>query len=531
MSPNKRFHPRKIWSTYGHFILILGFFAVTLVLRLDAFREPVKGSHAWLSAHTVMTLQIWNEGGISNYNFSPVYTYDATNNKHLRSLASGLSDPAGNYYYVSYPPFSFLLAYAFVLVFQLAPSLTAIQVLNVLMHLAISWMLYAMVCRLFYRKIRHQIFYPALTASILYLFSAQALWCHGYMYFADTVIQTLWVAGLLLVFEIFFYGKSTSWPHLIALGITLFLACYTEWLGYFYAASLFLVACRFSFENRVHLRLVFISVIAVTSALSLTVFQYAQIDGLSAFIDASLNKYVDRSGYQTNQFYYIKLQLMYVLRHYWRLHLPYIGLLLFLLLALFTHRERPTLQGKRERRTIFFLIVTPIILHHAVFLEFSKMHDFALLKSLVFFCLAIAVLLHHNLESTLDTFKKTFAAFSGAVIAILLALNLYTYYKYDAAVTTDKFRVAADAINNHASKHESIYFVSQNDRENGTMVYMGSQRAFSPQVQLLSMRNALAVKNADAALQHMKEYNLQNGIVFTLDVWGFVSDSLHIQAK
>ena len=65
--------------------------------------------HEWITAHTLLTCQIWEEnGGPSAYNFNPVYTYPGEGNGH-RDVLGGVAAKNGDVYYVSYPPFTFYL--------------------------------------------------------------------------------------------------------------------------------------------------------------------------------------------------------------------------------------------------------------------------------------------------------------------------------------------------------------------------------------------------------------------------------------
>ena len=170
MNESRRLNLSAIGGVYQHFFVLLALFSITIWMRIGAFQDPIKGTHVWLTAHTAMTMQIWDKGGIASYHFNPVYTFDTPSDKHLRSLASGLSDQEGNFYYVSYPPFSFLLAYAFIQSLRLEPDMGALQTLSLLIQLLTSWLLYILVCRLFQQPIRSKIYYPALVASTIYLF-------------------------------------------------------------------------------------------------------------------------------------------------------------------------------------------------------------------------------------------------------------------------------------------------------------------------------------------------------------------------
>ena len=525
MTANSSPNPLSKWTAYRHLYILFGLFLVTLLIRSDSIKEPVKGSHVWLTAHTAMTMEIWEKEGIAKHHFSPVYTYNAPANKHLRSLASGLSDEDGNYYYVSYPPFSFLLAYGFIKTLRLAPSMQSLQLLNLVIHFATSLLVYIVLCRLYRQKVRDKMFPPALMGAGIYLFAMQALWCHGYMYFADTVVQVIWVASLLFAFEILYRDKATSWPHLFALGLAVFLACYTEWLGFFFAATLFIVSTIFAFKNRIFIRLGLITAVAASSALVLTIYQYAQINGLDSFLEASVNKYSDRSGYGSESFYYIRLHMHFIVRHYWRLYYPIIGAIFFLFVALATHKGPKVKSGGYERRTFFSLLIVPILLHHFLFLEFTKVHDFALLKTLLLFSFAVPILYQSNIDRAAPEMRKSYVQLTLLIITVLMSLNLLIYYKYDNSLPSDPFIVAGNHLKHDIDPEATVYAVNRNDRDSPLMIFMGSHRSFSPQVQLISQRNVLGVKDKSEALAHMQQNGFTKGHLIEINLYGVMLSS------
>ena len=123
------------WTNTSRSIaILLLLFAFSVFARAPKLNGYLGWHHQWLSAHTLLTLTIWDENGIANHNFNPVYTFGNPRDKHIQSLTSGIPDEKGDYYYVSYPPFSFLLAYFCLSVVQAPISPYSIYALNLLLH-------------------------------------------------------------------------------------------------------------------------------------------------------------------------------------------------------------------------------------------------------------------------------------------------------------------------------------------------------------------------------------------------------------
>ncbi|MBK9190197.1 MAG: hypothetical protein IPM77_01175 [Crocinitomicaceae bacterium] len=90
---------------------IVVLFFISVSIRQENFSVPLSRHHEWITAHTLITCEIWEKnGGPSAYHFSPVYTYPGEGNIR-RKMLGGVVDDKGEVYYVSYPPFSFLFAY------------------------------------------------------------------------------------------------------------------------------------------------------------------------------------------------------------------------------------------------------------------------------------------------------------------------------------------------------------------------------------------------------------------------------------
>lgn len=498
-------------------ILISMLVLLSVAIRWYAFKDPIQGSHVWLSAHTVITNQIWANEGISKYEFNPVYTFPNAPDRHMRSLASGMQDQEGNYYYVSYPPFSFYLAYAFFTLLFLKPSIEGLYILNLIIHSLTAILLYVLICKTYRKQILRTTYIPALLAASLYLFSTQTLWCHIYMYFADSLVQLLWVAFILLSFMIFRRGQINNRRTLFFFSITCFLIVYTEWLGVFACFVLFLHALYRSIKEPIYLRISLIIGTATLIALSLTVFQYSLIDGLDSFVQTSLGKYADRNGYNSNGLYFTKINFLRLTSIYWRNPKANIILLAAFLFIYFISKKRINhLNG--DFIFLFIISFLPVILHHAIFLEFSSKHDFSSLKSSVLFCLFIP-LLYNSIDfekdkriNSIDKRKILLALFT-----IFLLLNITLFYSID---TTDSMQQKARVISNTSNEQHSLFAITKGDQTNGIMVFMGRERGFSTQIQLLTKRNILAVAERSDAIFHMAKLNQAEGKIYFFDFYG-----------
>ena len=74
-----------------------------------------------------------------------------------------------------------------------------------------------------------------------------------------------------------------------------FFLIYTEWLGVFFAFSVFLYALV-NVKRKVMRRVLLIIIITSIASLALTFWQYSQISGFNAFIRMSIGNYLVRSG-------------------------------------------------------------------------------------------------------------------------------------------------------------------------------------------------------------------------------------------
>ncbi|MEM8485126.1 MAG: hypothetical protein AAF564_06230 [Bacteroidota bacterium] len=504
-------------------IIIFFLFLCSVLLRTHAFEESIRGGHVWLTAHTVMTMQIWFEDGLQAHHYSPVYTYNNDADRNIRSLTSGIPDENGNYYYVSYGPVSFLLAYLVLKTTGMEPSLFALQFLNLIIHFLTSLLIYIILCRFYRKRVRDAVWVPALVGSIIYLFSMHPLWCHTYVYFADTLIQLLWASGIYMVIQLFLYNKIQNWRYVLGFGVLVFVSIQTEWIGLLFAAIVFCFATLYAFKDKHFFGLMGAIALATCLALGLFVYQYASINGLDEFLEASFQKYFQRSGYDKESWYFTQIELMHVLKHYRRLYYPIAGMILFLLLASFTIKRTRMEKTRKQEFTLFLsILIVPILLHHSLFLGFTKIHDFALLKSSLLAAFVIGMLYNRCTFHAEPDQKKFYHIVSSAIISLMLMLSLLSFYDFDRFEYKYIYERVASMVKATAADDEALFIISERDRENGIMVYIDEHRSISPQVQMIARRNLLGIAHKSDAFAHLQRYNLQKGRIYTISTEGHI---------
>jgi hypothetical protein len=505
---------RRWWSAPA---LLIALFGLSIGVRAVRIGDPLNMGHQWLSAHVLITLDIWHERGAATYGFNPVYTYDRPADKHIQSLTSGLADPEGNYYYVSYPPLTFILPHAVFSILGVEPGVRSLQLFSLVVHIITVFLLYGMIAAIYGIRWHEGVFPPALLAGAIYLFMPLSLWYHMNVYFADTLVQPLWIGGLWLAFSIFERGKRNDRRFLWAFAAVNALTIYTEWLGVFAAFVYFLIAViRLRTDRRYGAVAIWVAASTVF-ALLLILLQYSQIAGLDGFLRASVDRYAIRSGVDervgtpiANPLYH-----MFILLNYWYRYFPVFALLAFLALFCAATRGRRRLTRRRKHLFLIGAIATPILLHHAAFFDFTYIHEFAGLKSGVFFCYLAAAMYHHGRFSVSPVIKVYYHAAVGAVALAMFLLCIYAYLEQSDLYDRSLHLETGEIIRRTSSLNETIYLTGTT-RTNRLVAYRPDDKAASAQLVYYAGRNLYYTPDSLEIQNHMKTFGITKAAIYTL---------------
>ena len=167
-----------------HIGITLVIFFTAFFIKLDNLKAPLVRHQEWISAHTLITAEIWDQNNGPSYSgFSPVYTYPNKSN-FGRKMLGGVTNSKGHHY-VSYPPFSFIFGYYGMQIFGgVNPyNLRAISLTVGLL----SALLLMFIIRNFHNE-KRIISVPAIIGVGFYVFSTGNMLYFGHLYFADVLI-------------------------------------------------------------------------------------------------------------------------------------------------------------------------------------------------------------------------------------------------------------------------------------------------------------------------------------------------------
>ena len=368
------------------FLLLI--FILSVYVRQENLKAPLQ-SEEWITAHTLITAEIWDEnGGPSAFGFNPIYNYPGHGNAY-RSALGGIVAENGEVYYVSYPPFTFLFYY-YVSHVVGGPSVQSIRIISLLIHFLTSLLIFFLVQKIRSKKNQNAFNYGGIIAAGLYLFAKGNLRFHGNLYFADTLVQPLFIGCILLSLHYYKGEFKRENRTLIALFIVFFFTTYTEWIGLLTAfiTGLFFLIKAIAHRNKHLLKPFFTIGIASSLALAITIAQYSSIDGWESLKTTTSTKYAERSGYddQTNSAKEFNIHnsdtFSFLLKNFnanYEHTLNYFGFttvlfLLFLLLRKFIKKPIEAIQ--QTNKPSFFvltILILPLLLHYLLLFNFNAM--------------------------------------------------------------------------------------------------------------------------------------------------------------
>lgn len=375
--------------------LLLLLFAISIAVRYANLKAPLDRREEWQTGHVLTTLSIWEQNGIANHNFSPVWTFNSPGDKITNSLG-GLRDQQGYTYYVSYPPFSFILPYFVFKITGQAVCVGGIRVFSLLIHFLCALLIFLIVYKFFSKTIKNDLFIPAHVAFCFYIFATGNLWFHGNFYFADTLVHLFVLSTLYLVIFIIEQPDKNLIHKNLLLFTLLFFGIYTEWLALFFTSVMAVFFVLTSLKNKIYLNYLFTSVLATILSVSLIIYQYSKIAGFQALIDFWYFKFNGRSGF--DELNAIDGSSIYVEQSYKDIYANYLSnynylgdftllcAFAFLILLLVNHKTKKV-EVKFSPIVVLGLISIAILVHHFMFFNFTVIHDISTLKITIPVCL------------------------------------------------------------------------------------------------------------------------------------------------
>ncbi len=480
--------------------LILLLFAISVVVRIPIINRPLSNHHEFVTAHVLRIMQIWREDGLVKNHFNPIMNYPGEANKFINNQTLGEFDKNGNDFYQSYPPFAYLFPYLIFQVFSLPVVPLSLQIFNLLLHLTECFLLYQIVCLLFGWKEKN-LFVPGIIAVTFHLFNPCALWFHSNVYMTDMPAVTLWLLTVFIFLRIQSKGKLSSLQWLVILFLSNFFLNYTEYLGFTFTVVT-VVYCLFKIEtSKKYFLISAVLTVSCLSAIAVTVYQYSLINGFNSFIDIAVHRYTTRSGYSEH----FRLPVFFsdtlaIIKNYIIGFLPEILLIVSLLIAFGKKIFSEASEAKIFRRIVVFLFF-PVLLHHLIFLKASAL-DFFMLKSSPFIAVIISWMFY-KIKNQISALNKIVTVALTTVFGVLIFYyinrpgeisqsgNRYDIYKTEGMFIAEN------------SKSDEVIFIQNIPDE--------------PQLIYYAHRNLRTIEDEQQAMDFLKTYQRNKGIIFTRD--------------
>lgn len=400
-------------------LVLLFIFLISVLIRIPNLGRPLSKHHEFCTAVALQVMTVWEEEGIATFSFNPAMNFKGESNKFINNLATSaelVKDKKGNYYYVSHPPFGYYLPYIVFSTFNIKPDVRAIQYFNLCVHFLCAIFIYLIVRQLIKSgdKNRDRL---SLMSYLLYLFLPVTLWFHSNVYMSDMLVMLFFLSSIYLYLK---YLKSLNRRSLWLFGASVFLMIYTSWLGIIFAFTIIATYLVFLKSRPERMRIMIFTFIPATLAVLLFVWQYAQINGIEAYLKQLLQRYHERgSGFEHS---FAREKAIEIGRILLNLVTSYGAFLLLIFTAYFYLRVKKVVIGKDTiRRWILWYSLLPVILLNVVLLNYSG-HDFVSLYYALFLILLFIVISKPIMETGIKGIR---IINYGYILTLIVSVGLY----------------------------------------------------------------------------------------------------------
>ncbi|PCH67040.1 MAG: hypothetical protein COC01_06690, partial [Bacteroidetes bacterium] len=478
---------------------------MSVLIRIPSLDRPLALHHEWGTAHILITLQIWEEYGISTYNYNPVFTFENAGDKYPTDLGR-IGDEDGNYYYTSYPPFTFYFPFLVFKLLGIYPDVLPIQILHLVLHFISAILIYFIVCNICSKPIGNKLFFPALLSSCLYIFLPNNLWYLCNVFSVEIFSQTLFLVALFATSYVLKDTYPNRKRNLILL-ITVFLLAFTEYIGFLFLIPLLFIIYRSQTKDST--RLISGLIIGGFSAFLFCIFIYSNICGVQCLVDNLIDRYHFRSGTTENS----ELQLTYFnLSSYSRIFTSYtweysrVFLMYFLALVatyIFIFKKSSLTELSRLEKNILVLSWVPVILHHLILFGFTAVQSFAVCKTSIPIIITIGILSN----KLINVLTRKLKMVSLLITIILIPLLVFHFYKVN-------FR---DYVN--PGYKEIGVQIAKNNKSDELVFVTGYDAEFliCPQTNFYARRNVAYCKDINDAESKLKSFNIDKGVIFEIN--------------
>jgi hypothetical protein len=370
---------------------------VSVAVRLPYLDRPLSDRHDWITAQSLIALEILQAQGLRAHAFSIPQTYPGEANRQIMNAGIRLIDSRGIGYYTSFPPFSIIFPHLVFKYLDIPVSVASLQGFNLVLHALASCCLFLLLRRMGRGAAGANL--AALAGAAVFQLFPLNLWYLGHTYSWDTFWHFLWVPWLWLALDFAVADDAPRPTQAALLGVCTFALAYSEFIGAICAATLAAILLARGWRRNLWAIVALGAGIALP--LALTVAQYSWLAGPKALEDALVYAFKERSFLMSGPKARPQMiemgsssPLVVMARGYADWYLPLAGFTVMLAaVAAWLQRRRTGRLFRLERPEwcLLVLVAAPILIHHAILAQWTARHAYSMVKTSLLVAVLVAL--------------------------------------------------------------------------------------------------------------------------------------------
>lgn len=496
----------KLSLAYGIVFLL---FAVSFFIKLPHLNRPLSKHHEFNPAVVLICIDNWNQNGGPSYTgYTPVFNYSNEGDLYLPASKGMAHDTKGNNIYISFGSGFFLYPYCFFKVFGLPAIPLSLQIFTLILCLVSAFLVFSIAKKLFNEN-QTTGYFGSLVTVFIFLFNPAVLWYFGNGYDHEIITYPFFLAAVNMFISFLKDDGKINSAKLFHYALIILAGIFCDWLLVFWCA-LTLIYALFHFKQESKWRKYFFWV-SVTALLStLIIFSvFITYLGTEQYFSNLISRFLNRSA-STNSLYGIFEYCKAILKHYFTAYSPV--LIVIFLLAFFNRKKLTGNNYRFNRELIFICLFIGItgLLHHIVFLNFSAVHEYSVIKSSLFLSLCCGVLV--SMTGTSRQIKIGF-------LLLFLSLSVVQFYYINPigkfswnGDRYDSSKGIGELIRKNAQPHEVVFV---------------DDKTMRPQMNYYAKRSTIFARDFIDARKKMVELNRLKKAVWFEVVNGDIRSVVH----
>jgi hypothetical protein len=489
--------------------------------------RPLGRTEEWSTANDLRYIQVWFEEGGWKNKFALNANYPSPADKNIinninNDPATIYHDKKGNFYYVSFPPFSLIFPWLIFKLLHVYPDVLSLKWIGVFLHFVAGFFVYRIVGLVVKTCGGSRGGLPGLVAFAVYMFAPGPLFWWTNVYIPEIAVQALFAVTLYLFLRLILSNENSFWDY-AWYGIAHFFMNYTEWLGFCFALTAGLLALSRIRQKKYQIILL-ITALTVISAWALTLWQYAQVNNFEALLKAMVARYRQRGGglLTSSHWQMLDVSLWRNVAHYYKDAYGYFFVAIAVLTAarfLFLKKrifsaDRPATG--RFKITVLILAALPALFYHLIFFNTVCLHPFYVITTGLSISVLAGLVTEGLLKAVRETILPRFGSWAVGTFLIIIVASAAVFsvskYRGDFRHSTESFKTLGEYIGQVARPDEVVFL------NVGLKRFMANEEyKIAPETVLYAHRNIAPWEGEAKARNLMKLNGVRQAIVFRLD--------------